>query len=295
MYKKICVVTSSYYSFPLIHHLKQQGLLEQVLLHPKGVLMQEAIQNMIQPLSLAIIGDTTRPNVTNSCDLVIVIGYPDKIRWTHNAKIVNVHFGPLPENRGPDPVFWTLRNGKNLAYVAIHELTDQWDAGLVLKEKSVDIMSGENYGLLSSRLSHLSVSLLSEVISGGSKPREQEQDRVQYNSRPDTEDCMIKWSEMSALQVESLVRACNPVHGGAKACLRGTIVSFHEVEPAEINLPKDQNYEPGTIVHSSAKEGLFVICKDLKYLKINVLSLNEGIFSGNKLAALGTPAGTMFT
>ena len=296
MYQKIGIITSTYLPMPLMISLKQQGLLEQVMLHPDAqAMLQEPLSNMMAPLEIDVITDPSNPSVKDTCDLVIVMGYPAKITGNYDAKLVNIHFGPLPENKGPDPVFWTLKNGKLLAYVAIHEINadESFDSGLILKEQSFDIMPGENYGLLSSRLSHMSIQLIQELIAGDTNPREQESDRAQYNPMPEDQDFIIDWEAMSSNQIENLVNACNPVHGGAKTVLQGGTLSIYEVMPASLAVADADSKQPGEVVHSSLEQGLVVKCMDGNYLKITILSLNEGIFSGNRIAALGTPVGTI--
>ncbi len=295
MYQKIGILTSSYLPLPLIMALKQQGVLEQVMLHENAEMMRPSLNGMIAPMEADRIPDPANPPVKDTCDLVIVMGYPTKITGSYAAKLINVHFGPLPENKGPDPVFWTLKNGKLLSYVSIHEIDPggEFDAGLVVKERSFDVMPGENYGLLSSRLSHLCIEMIMELIAGDSKQREQETDRAQYNPMPSGEDFVINWNEMTALQIENLVNACNPVHGGARTLLNGGALSIYEVMPASLVVADAESKQPGEVVHSSLEQGLVVKCKDGNYLKISVMSLNEGIFSGNRIAALGTPEGTI--
>src|ERR1043165_9660039 len=38
----------------------------------------------------------------------------------------NIHPGPLPEYRGPDPVFHQIRNQEKYATVTVHELSEAW-------------------------------------------------------------------------------------------------------------------------------------------------------------------------
>lgn len=295
MYQRIGILTSTYLPMPLIMTLKEQGLLEQVMLHNDAAMLQDSLSSMIAPLAIDAIPDPTNPPIKDTCDLVIVMGYPAKITGNYDAKLVNIHFGPLPENKGPDPVFWTLKNGKLLSYVAIHEINpdESFDSGLVLKEKSFDIAPGENYGLLSSRLSHLCIELVLELIAGDSTARKQDADRAKYNPMPSGKEFVIDWNEMSSIQIENLVNACNPVHGGARTLLQGGALSIYEVLPASLVVPDADSKQPGEVVHSSLEQGLVVKCKDGNYLKITVMSLNEGIFSGNRIAALGMPVGTI--
>ncbi|MDQ3513051.1 MAG: hypothetical protein M3462_05205 [Chloroflexota bacterium] len=49
---------------------------------------------------------------------------------------VNVHPSLLPLNRGPHPVFWTVRRGERTTGVTIHLLTDTFDAGPILARQA---------------------------------------------------------------------------------------------------------------------------------------------------------------
>ena len=51
---------------------------------------------------------------------------------------------------------------------------------------------------------------------------------------------------------------------------------------------------PGTVVHASAKEGLFVLCSDYRFLKINIIQTPEAVVTGNKLVALGVKPNEKF-
>ncbi|MDW7694085.1 hypothetical protein R9C00_04965 [Flammeovirgaceae bacterium SG7u.111] len=95
----------------------------------------------------------------------------------------------------------------------------------------------------------------------------------------------IDWQNQTADQIEALVNASNPVYGGAITYFRNAIVRVLEVSPA--TMADATILRPGSIVHASQIEGLFVLCSDYKFLKINIIRSQEAILSGNKLAALG--------
>ena len=54
-------------------------------------------------------------------------------------RLINVHPGILPENRGPNPYFWALANKKDLSGISYHVLTSQFDQGPVLFKKVFSI------------------------------------------------------------------------------------------------------------------------------------------------------------
>jgi len=61
-------------------------------------------------------------------------------RFLDIAKIgcLNVHYSLLPENKGREPLFWTLLNGGN-AGVTIYKMTENVDIGDVIAQKSFDL------------------------------------------------------------------------------------------------------------------------------------------------------------
>jgi len=52
---------------------------------------------------------------------------------------VNVHPSALPAWRGPDPLFWQLRQGARIIPVSLHAMAQRFDAGKVLARDTVPI------------------------------------------------------------------------------------------------------------------------------------------------------------
>ncbi len=296
MYNKITVISGSPVSFFIIKALFDSEKLLEVII-PTGAASYEAVLTKSIPDStIRITEETERPHLASGCDLVILMGYPYKLAVDNEIPTINVHFGPLPENRGPDPVFWTLKEGKQLAYVAIHRVDESLDTGAILVEKGFDIMPGENYGMLTARLALQSVALIQDFLANNPGGTNQSETGVIYNSRPTEKDLVIDWESMTAFQIECLVNASNPKYGGALTYIQGNQVSLLEVTSANVNMPEDKPLPaPGTVVHSSAEHGLFVICSDQQYLRLDILSMVEGVFTGRKLATIGAPVGTVFS
>jgi methionyl-tRNA formyltransferase len=82
-----------------------------------------------------------------------------------------------------------------------------------------------------------------------------------------------------------LVNAANPNYSGAITTFRGSQIRILEVSPADVNVTGI--FSPGTIVYADATYGVFVLCADFKYLRINIFQLDGTIITGSKLAALG--------
>jgi methionyl-tRNA formyltransferase len=67
---------------------------------------------------------------------------PASLRDMAPIGAVNVHPSLLPDNRGPDPLFWTFRRGLTRTGVTIHQLTDQLDAGDIVSQEAFDVADG---------------------------------------------------------------------------------------------------------------------------------------------------------
>ncbi|WP_418263800.1 methionyl-tRNA formyltransferase [Flavobacterium faecale] len=236
-----------------------------------------------------------------SVDLVIVCGFgikiPVEILEIPRYGFLNIHFGQLPQNRGGDPVFWTLKKGEKEAYVTIHKITREWDAGPVLLESKSAIVLGETYGMVFSKLSLQLGDLVSQVIkkiTQGVSYKEQMTVNAVYNPKPSVEDTTIDWELQTATEIEQLVNACNPKFGGARTFYQGGVIKIMEVTSIRNQVSKTSKTN-GEIVHAHPTEGLFVNCMDGQILQINVMSSDAGVLSGTKYVALGVQTGHCFT
>lgn len=200
--------------------------------------------------------------------------------------VLNVHFGKLPEFAGPDPLFWAIRNEEKVVTISVHKINEEWDSGELIVEFPIPVFPGEPYGLLASRLSVSFPGKLESYFSGqiqfDKKPIEE---NLKPKSKPTDEILRIDWKKQRADEVEALVNASNPKYGGAITTFRGNPIKILEVSPADVNITGI--FAPGSIVYADPNYGIFVLCADMKYLRINILQLEGTIISGQKLAAMG--------
>lgn len=230
--------------------------------------------------------------------LVLVISFPwqlpEVLLDLPAFGFVNTHFGKLPEYRGPDPLFWTLKNGATETAVSFHQMSPAMDEGAILLEQIIPIHNKENYGLLEYRLSMeiypLTEKLLAE-LPGSSSPVEQDQSVAKWWPRPTEADLTIDWQQMKSDEILGLIRAANPYHVGARTQIKGMPVNIIEAEYAS---GQTQSKIPGSIIHVDASHGLFVLCKDMKCIRINALSCDLGVFSTFASPLLGLMAGDVF-
>ncbi|QKJ31115.1 hypothetical protein HQ865_15580 [Mucilaginibacter mali] len=208
----------------------------------------------------------------------------------------NVHFSLLPAYRGPDPVFHQLKNGEQVGGVSIHKVARRFDSGDIVLQQPFPLFPGETWGLCFSRhiptAAGMVMELLRKLNEGTFLPTlAQDEQRASYHKRLDIDDTTIKWDIQTAAQIDSLVNACNPAAGGALTFFRQLPVRVFEV--SQVEGQSGQDVQPGTVIHAGA-DGVYVQCLNRQMLRINILSLNEGVISGAKFAALGIQAGDIF-
>ncbi len=292
MYHKVVVATASNYSLPILVSLLDANRLQEILIPESYGVVKSMLMGPVPEEKFKLIPDGSDLPTAADCDLVILMGYPHEIAPPTGVTVVKIHFGPLPENRGPDPLFWTLKNGKNLAYIAVHEVTDQYDTGDVFLEKGIDILPNETFGLLWARLAQMAVPVVQALIQGTYRTTPQDESKAQYYPRPSENDLTVDWNTMSAQEIHRLALASNPKYGGAITTIHQAPMRLLEVSPANVNMEEGSpSPKPGTIVHASPEQGIYVACKDNQFLRLNIVSTGEGVFSDYRLAGLGNTTG----
>ncbi|HEX8727467.1 MAG TPA: formyltransferase family protein [Ktedonobacterales bacterium] len=152
---------------------------------------------------------------------------------------LNAHPSLLPDNRGPDPLFWTFHAGATTTGATIHLMDDAFDAGPILAQASVALAEGETEELLETRLAALAgelmVSSLAGLASGALTPTPQDAALATAHPWPEPDDYRIPAAEWSARRAYSF--ACG-VSGREQ---RITLVAadgarFHLREPLSYDL-----------------------------------------------------------
>ncbi|MDN3202505.1 methionyl-tRNA formyltransferase [Algoriphagus sediminis] len=237
-------------------------------------------------------GDLVQIIQDQKIDLGLMLGFkkliPKHIIDAFPKGVINIHFGSLPKYAGPDPLFWTLKNGEKQNEITFHQIDENWDSGIALSKKIVQIFPGENYGLLGARLANTVAlelpRLLTSIESGldgiGDIPI-----NPKPLGKPTGEEIRIDWRKQSSQEIEYLVNACNPAYGGAITSFRGGIIRIMEVSPADMD--NQGAFSPGSIIYSDGTYGVFVLCSDFKCLRINILKVDQSYISSQKFAALG--------
>src|SRR6202043_2221553 len=114
---------------------------------------------------------------------------------------LNVHPSLLPANRGPEPLFWTFREGVTRTGVTIHVMDEGMDSGDILAQESIDIHDGMSYAQLEDQCAVRGGQLLADCVwklaQGQAVRLRQDKKESSYHPFPSSEDFIIpvaKWS-----------------------------------------------------------------------------------------------------
>ncbi|REE01718.1 methionyl-tRNA formyltransferase [Marinoscillum furvescens] len=291
-FNKVSFLTCVGLSAPIVKTLYANDLLDKLLIEENYDYIKPAF-NFIPDHKIRLIRKDSEFPIDKNCKLVFALSYPHKLPKT-DIPILNIHFGALPENRGPDPVFWTIRNNQELCFVTIHEIAPVFDTGAVVIKRSFQVRPEETYGGMYSRLVYLTIPMIEELMKHGFKSTtaQNENDAI-TNKLPKEPDLTIDWKTMSSSEINCLVRACNPKYGGAITTLNGVVLRILEISPININMKPGEIPKPGMIVHSSNAHGIAVACADGLFIKLNIASVTEGFLTGNTLSNMGVQTGTI--
>lgn len=213
----------------------------------------------------------------------------------YSGKFYNFHYGLLPEMRGADPVFETIRSRSGQSGITVHLIDKYIDKGAVILKKNIPVNADMTHGALCTHLSWLGANLLNELLNllqRNFQGTEQGEEKARYYSKPGASDVCISWEKQDAETIEALVRACNPWNKGAYTQWNGWNIRVVEATP--IHNADLQTGLPGTIVSLNKENGLIVKCNHNSHLRLDIIYTEEGFMSGHKLSAFGLRTGGKF-
>ncbi|UHG93781.1 methionyl-tRNA formyltransferase [Spirosoma oryzicola] len=306
---KLGVIISSLLGLPLLYELVAQGVTARVAVphtpsHPdESIQIAQAVSTLGVPLTW-LHRQTLRTDLLawlgpDPLDAVLVFTLPWRIPATvlsiPRQGFLNVHLAPLPAYRGPEPLFWLLRNGETAGAVTIHRMDANFDTGPVLLTVPVPIDPKDTHGLHRAKLAQYAVVAAHQLLTRlwSEIPLEfdaQDDMSARYWPRAGLADVCVDWEE-TAVRIDQLVKAVNPWNRGALTTFRGQCLRLLGVTPR----PETTPALPGTIVWATPQQGLGVACGQGQIVQLDMVSLPEGYFSGTQLAGLGLQVGEVLT
>ena len=213
-------------------------------------------------------------------DLICVVAYgkilPKELLEIPKMGCINVHGSLLPQYRGAAPIQWAVLNGDKKTGITTMYMNEGMDTGDMILKKEVQIGEDETTGELWKRLSKIGAKLLVETvekIEDGTAPREKQPEDFTMAPMLHKEMANIDWDKKDATQIKNLVRGLNPIMG-AYTYLNGKKIKFWKVEKLtteelaqkynEMNEYMDyiKKVQPGTVLFSNAKQGLYIKCNN---------------------------------
>jgi methionyl-tRNA formyltransferase len=301
---KILFCTSSEISIASIARLLQQHQLHLVLKEPVSHFFQGLLQSV--PLPHTVINDASwtgfQQTVNNhDYDALITFGFSNKVPSAFTDKFVhggiNVHFSLLPSYKGPAPLFWQIRNNETTTGISIHYLTQQLDAGNILKQIPTAIIPGETPGMLSSRLSLMAPEILNNALQllQDNAVDAIEQENLPFNDSyfgwPTPADMAIHWKKQTAEEILGIINASSTAYAGADTSLNGQHLKILEASMLKYT---HKQADAGLVLEADNNAGLHVCTSDGNVISIDIVNTPQGIFSGKKLVSIGVKQGMRF-
>lgn len=162
-------------------------------------------------------------------------------------KSINIHFSLLPKYRGAVPIQMAILNGDEVTGVTFVQMVAKLDAGKILKKIEEPILPNDTNQSLRERLVNISAKALPEVlidwINGKIIGIEQDESMVTFCWQKDIskDKAEIKWSEMSAIQIDRMVRAFIP-WPVAWCMFNGKRMKIFEVKISDLSYNSNEEY-----------------------------------------------------
>src|SRR6266704_3654398 len=175
---------------------------------------------------------------------------------------LNVHPSLLPANRGPEPLFWTFREGSQRTGVTIHLIDEGVDTGPIVAQEVVEVPDGISYAQLEAQCAALGGTMLArsvwDLYNGVAMPVTQDETKSSYHGFPSDDDFVVPVAEWSARHVYNFI--CGVGSWGTPITLQVGNQSLL-VKKAISYSHKDTDVSAGG-VHGQLGEDMLVRCKE---------------------------------
>lgn len=203
---------------------------------------------------------------------------------------INFHTGPLPQFRGPMPIFEVLRRGLKETALTAHFMDAEYDTGNIIYAESLPINDADTFTTVASKLAErCSIMTLNtaQMLQFGSviPSVSQNEERAHFYPFPSSDELIIDWDTQSAETVIALVKACDGWYNGAL-----TYLGEHEIRLSKVDslpIASNESAKPGTILSYHEDESFLVMCADGYCIKVLQCGNENGLYSSLFLKTLG--------
>ncbi|MBS1512095.1 MAG: hypothetical protein JST86_14700 [Bacteroidetes bacterium] len=304
---KAILVCGNRIALPLLRDLLFLNRLSVLVLPANNKILVEEVRHYLQNTTLPLLYVTKTDFAEKIADAVrqykpelgLVFSFsfrmPGTVLSLTDKGWFNIHPGPLPAYRGPDPVFRQIKNQEPFACISVHKMTADFDAGPVVMMNKIRLSVTDTYGMLSKKLGECAAqnipALLKMADFGVQIPaRPQEETKAVYYNRQAAADITINWDTMGAEEIVALINACNPWNKGAVTSLNNNIIKLLEATAAV-----DEDVEkklPGTI--TTVSKDFFKVATVKGLLCVQLVYTDEGYMSAARLFNTGIQPGNRF-
>jgi len=305
---RIAFFASSQLALPTLHQLLTYRVICGICVPAKEFDGKQHFRDLAKMSNLELL--EIKPNETNSklkrwmqklkpdYGFVLTFSYklPDAVLNSASGGFYNIHFGALPKYRGPEPLFWQMKNQEKSVDITIHQMDADWDTGAIVMVNQVPLTENDLHGGMQVKLSQTAVMTVVNFINALGQGMVSPQSQLgngNYYKKPQYHDVLIDWEHQDARSIAALVRATNPWNKGAISHIRGITVKIVSVRELEITL--SENTAPGTLIYPDSESGACAVTCDHKVLSLDILYLEEGFMTGTQFKQLGIPSGESFT
>lgn len=146
--------------------------------------------------------------VKDGCDLLFCAGYYYKIPVIDALEGVNIHPALLPNGRGPWPQPLTILKGLSKSGITLHKLSDKFDEGDVVLQKSFDVDSNENLETITQKCAYYAKKVTKEFFENYKELLENSipQSKGEYWAEPSENDMTFNVSDEYE-KIDSILRA----------------------------------------------------------------------------------------
>jgi len=168
---------------------------------------------------------------------------------------LNVHPSLLPANRGPEPLFWTFREGLHQTGVTIHMMAEGMDTGDIVAQKAIEIPDGISYAQLEARCATLGGGLLAcsvwDLYKGLATPVKQDETKADHHPFPSVDDFVVNTAQWDAQHVYNFI--CGIAAWGEPITL--------QVSNTSIRVKEAISYSHMSCAYSQLGEEFWIPCR----------------------------------
>jgi methionyl-tRNA formyltransferase len=226
-----------------------------------------------------------RPDLVRALepDLIIVTGFlwkiPGDVIAIPRLGTINLHGGLLPRNRGANPVGWAFRNDDGEQGWTVHRMTEEWDRGAVLAQRSLTYGDDDDIESILPRFIELipeTVQAALEALARGEPGTPQDESRASEAPLFEPEWRYIDWSR-PARQIHNQVRSWTGGRGTPKGAYGA--VDGRELLILKTRLVSDgatADAPPGTVI-ARDDDGILIQSGDGPIRIVTWQDGNEGV------------------